>query len=216
MTYEHDEIAEQQADITDLLLHHVFAPLIEDQHVRGVLPAPPTTDAVRVVLGDKDEYAPDQLTAYEIPLRTGDELRTPHDVAALLRTVHTGTHIYPRDKVSTVMGMTLFTVDPTTVTPAPVTNDDWTLTLLRYLASPSTEKRPQARPCGFLFLGPDRLRLYVDTDESVPGITAADVHPGGALTALLAALPSLLDEQRLTTTDTDDPHCSLVVDLTDW
>ena len=216
MTDEHDEIVEQQADITGLLFHHVYAPLLEDQHVRGVLPAPPLTDAVRVVLGDKDEYAPDQLTAYEIPLRTGDELRTPHDVAALLRTVHTGTHIYPSNRVSTVMGMTLFTVDPATVTPAPFTNEDWTLTLLRCLAFPSTEERPQARLCGFLFLAPDRLRLYLDTEEARPGTTAADVRPGGALTALLAVLPSMLDEQRLTTTDTDDPHCARVVDLTDW
>jgi len=218
VTYDYEEIVEQQGDITGLLLHHVYAPLIDNQHVRGVLPAPHPTDAVRVVLGDKDEYAPDQLTAYEIPLRTGDELRTPHGVVALLRTVHTGTHIYPRNKISTVMGMTLFTVDPTTVTPAPFTNDDWTLTLLRCLAaSPSTEESPPARLCGFLFLAPDRLRLYVDSDEEdLPGITAADVRPGGALTALLAALTSLLDEQRLTTTDTDDPHCSRVVDLTDW
>ncbi|WP_411135839.1 hypothetical protein [Streptomyces sp. C10] len=169
-----------------------------------------------MVLDDKGEYAPDQLAAYEVPLRTGDELRTPHDVAAVLRTVHTGTHIYPRDRGSTVMGMTLFTVDPTTVTPAPFTNDDWPLTLLRCLTSPSAEERPQARLCGFLFLAPDRLRLYVDTEEVLPGITAADVRPGGARTALLAALSSLLDEQRLTTTDTDDPHRSRVVDLTDW
>ncbi|MFF8787031.1 hypothetical protein [Streptomyces sp. NPDC015125] len=97
MTDNHEEIVEQQADITGLLLHHVYAPLIEDQHVRGVLPAPPTTDAVRVVLGDKDEYATDRLTAYEIPLRVDDELRTPHDVAALLRTVHTGTRIFLGD-----------------------------------------------------------------------------------------------------------------------
>ncbi|MEU9489314.1 hypothetical protein AB0D83_37760 [Streptomyces decoyicus] len=217
MTDEHEEIVEQQADITGLLLHHIYAPLIEDQHVRGVLPAPPTTDAVRVVLGDKDEYATDRLTAYEIPLRVDDELRTPHDVAALLRTVHTGTHIYPSEKVSSVMGMTLFTVDPATVEPAPFTNDDWALTLLRCLSSPSTEESPRARLCGFLFLAPDRLRLYLDSsEEALPGMTAADVRPGGALTALLAALPSLLDEQWLTTTDADDPHCSRVVDLTDW
>ncbi|CAM5672079.1 MULTISPECIES: hypothetical protein [Streptomyces] len=120
------------------------------------------------------EYAPDRLTAYEIPLRTGDALRTPHDIAAILRTVHTGTHIYPRDKL------------------------------------------PEARLCGFLFLAPDRLRLYLDTEEAPSGMTAADVRPGGAPTALLAALPSLLDEQRLTTTDADDPHCARVVDLTDW
>ncbi|MEU2791190.1 hypothetical protein [Streptomyces sp. NPDC007100] len=216
MTYEHEEMVEQQADITGLLLHHVYAPLVEDQHVRGVLPVPPTAEAVRVVLGDKDEYATDRLTAYEIPLRAGNELRTPHDVAALLRTVHTGTHIYPRDRVGTVMGMTLFTVDPATVTPAPFTHDDWALTLLRCLAFPSTEEPPQTRLCGFLFLAPDRLRLYLGSEEALTGTTAADVRPGGALTALLAALPSLLDEERLTVADADDPHCSRVVDLTDW
>lgn len=47
-------------------------------------------------------------------------------------------------------------------------------------------------------------------------MTAADVRPGGPLTVLLAVLPSLLDEQRLTVTGTDDPHCSRVVDLTDY
>ncbi|MFE0190911.1 hypothetical protein [Streptomyces sp. NPDC058989] len=140
---------------------------------------------MRVVLGDKDENAPDRLTAYEIPLHTGDELRTPHDVAALLRTVHTGTHIYPRDRVSTVMGMTLFTVDPATVDPAAFTHDDWTHTLLRSLAQSSTEERPQTQLCGFLFLAPDQLRLYLDTEENLPGMTAADVRPGSALTALL-------------------------------
>ncbi len=67
------------------------------------------------------------------------------------------------------MGMTLFTVDPAIVTPAPFTNDDWSLTLLRCLASPSTEELPEARLCGFLFLAPDRLRLYLDTEEAPPG-----------------------------------------------
>ncbi|MFE3885493.1 hypothetical protein ACFXPQ_21730 [Streptomyces lydicus] len=87
---------------------------------------------------------------------------------------------------------------------------------LRCLTSSSTEERPRARLCGFLFLAPDRLRLYLDAgEEALPGITAADVRPGGALTALLASLPSLLDEEWLTTTDAGDPHCSRVVDLTD-
>ncbi|WP_158712053.1 hypothetical protein [Streptomyces rimosus] len=61
MTYEREELVEQQADIVGLLIHHVDAPLVEDQYVRGVLPAPSAMDAVRVVLGDKGEYAPDRL-----------------------------------------------------------------------------------------------------------------------------------------------------------
>ncbi|MEU7048432.1 hypothetical protein [Streptomyces eurythermus] len=45
---------------------------------------------------------------------------------------------------------------------------------------------------------------------------AADVRPGGALTAVLAALPSLLDEEYRISKDAIDPHCRYVVDLTDW
>jgi hypothetical protein len=55
----------------------------------------------------------------------------------------------------------------------------------------------------------------MDSDE-VPGVIAADVRPGGALTALLAALPSLLGEEWRTSDTVDDPHCRYLVDLTSW
>ncbi|MEU8570829.1 hypothetical protein AB0C51_21235 [Streptomyces pathocidini] len=210
-----EEISEQQVDIAGLLLHHVYAPLIDDRHVRGVLPAPAAVEAVRVVVGDSGDFDPGRLTAYEVPLRIGDDLLTPHDVVGVLRTAHTGTHIYPRDRVSTVMGMTLLRVEPATVDAAPFTVDDWALTILRCLAFPSPEERRRVRLRGFLFMDRERLRLYLDS-EDVPGVIAADVRPGGALTALLAALPSLLDEEWRTSVDTGDPHCSRVVDLTDW
>ncbi|WP_158080300.1 hypothetical protein [Streptomyces sparsogenes] len=45
---------------------------------------------------------------------------------------------------------------------------------------------------------------------------AADVRPSGAITALLAALPSLITEEERMTTDATDPHCSCVMDLTHW
>lgn len=209
-----DEIADLQVEIASLLLNHVYAPLLEDQHVRGVLPAPSGAPAVRVALGDRGECNPSRLTAYEIPLGAGEDLRTSHEVVALLRAVHTGTHIYPSDRVTSVMGMDLYLVDPAQVKEAPFTTDDWAATLLQCLAHQS-EERPMARLRGFLFREAGLLRLYMDSDE-VTGVIAADVRPGGALTALLAALPSLLGEEWRTSGEADDPHCQYLVDLTEW
>lgn len=167
---------------------------------------------MRVILGDKGECAPDRLTAYEIPLRAGEELRTVHDVVALLRAVHTGTHIYPNSRVTSTMGIELYLVDPEQVEEAPFTADDWSATLLRCLARPSAEPADSSLR-GFLFRQDGVLRLYMGGDD---GVVAADVRPGGALTALLAALPSLLGEEWRSSADEDDPHGRYLVDLTDW
>ncbi|MFF8912758.1 hypothetical protein ACF08M_05365 [Streptomyces sp. NPDC015032] len=214
MSEDDREIEDLQVEVADLLLNFVYAPLLEDQHVRGILPAPSDAPAVRAVLGDRSECSPDRLTAYEIPLRRGEELRTAHDVVALLRAVHTGTHIYPGNRVTSTMGMDLYLVDPEQVKEAPFTTDDWSATLLRCLARPSTG-RARAHLRGFLFRNDGLLRLYMDSDE-IPGVIAADVRPGGALTALLAALPSLLGEEWRTSDAADDPHCRYLVNLTDW
>ncbi|WP_235438758.1 hypothetical protein [Streptomyces yangpuensis] len=214
MSEDEHEIEDLQVEVAALLLDYVYAPLLEDQHVRGVLPAPSGAPAVRVALGDGGECDPARLTAYEIPLGSGVELRTPHDVVALLRAVHTGTHIYPSDRVTSVMGMDLYLVDPTQLKEAPFTTDDWAATLLRCLARPS-EEQPPVRLRGFLFREGGLLRLYMDSDEA-SGVIAADVQPGGALTALLAALPSLLGEEWRTSDGADDPHCRYLVDLTRW
>ncbi|EFG03851.1 hypothetical protein [Streptomyces clavuligerus] len=121
---EDDEVTELQTEITRLLLEFVHAPLLEDQYVRSVLPAPAGAPAVRGVLGGRGEHVPARLTTYEIPLGQGEDLLTPHDVVALLRAVHTGTHIYPADRVTTVMGMDLYLADPAHLQPAPFTTDD--------------------------------------------------------------------------------------------
>ncbi|MGM9466088.1 hypothetical protein [Streptomyces murinus] len=209
------EIEDLQVEVA-ALLDFVYAPLLDDQHVRGVLPAPLGAPAVRVVIGDKGECAPGRLTAYEIPLRAGEELRTAHDVVALLRAAHTGTHIYPANRVSSVMGMDLYLVDPARMKEAPFSMDDWAATLLRCLARPSADQ-VGSHLRGFLFREGGLLRLYMDSDDiPVPDVIAADVRPGGALTALPAALPSLLGEEWRTTDAVDDPHCRYRVDLTDW
>ncbi|WP_345582579.1 hypothetical protein [Streptomyces prasinosporus] len=61
---------------------------------------------------------------------------------------------------------------------------------------------------------PAGLRLYVDREEDTT-VVAADIRPSGALTAVLAALPSLIGEAGVAPGD-DDPHCSRLVDLTGW
>ncbi|MCX5206089.1 hypothetical protein OG897_32340 [Streptomyces sp. NBC_00237] len=209
---DYEDIADLQAETTDLLTHHAYAPLLDDQYVRGVMPAPDRAPAVRVALGAQNETAPSRLTVYEVPLQDGEDLRTPHDIVALLRGASTAP-VRPTDAATAVMGMNLYRVDPTQVKEAPFTTDDWTSTLLQTLTRPAGEDSP-SRLRGFLFREAGLLRLYMGTgDNSVIG---AEVQPGGALTALLAVLPSMLEEEWRALTGADDPHCRYVVDLTDW
>ncbi|MER7048096.1 hypothetical protein [Streptomyces jumonjinensis] len=206
-----EDIVEYQADIARLMLHHIHASLAGDQYIRGVLPAPPPAEAVRIVTGPK-AHAPDGLTAYEIPL-DGDDLLPLSTITGILRTLHTGTHIYPSRSISSVMGMNLVRVEPATVEPADPTPEDTALTLLHALAFRDEEPKP--RLLGFLLTDKDRLRLYFDTEDP-SGTVAADVRTSGALTALIAALPSLITEEERLTVDDTDPHCSRVMDLTGW
>ncbi|MFI6093137.1 hypothetical protein [Streptomyces sp. NPDC051218] len=216
-----EEIAEQQADITRLLLHHVQATYAGNMHIRGVLPVPAPAEAVRVVTGCANISAPGRLMAYEMPLRAGDHLLTAYDITGILRTLTAGTagtagtHLYPSDRISSVMGMTLVQVAPADAEVATLTGEDNALTILRTIADPFTEELLDPRLRGFLFLDQDRLRLYLDTHDAT-GVIAADVRPSGAVTALLAALPTLITEEERRVEDSTDPHCSYVVDLTSW
>ncbi|MFJ8645786.1 hypothetical protein ACIRNI_06650 [Streptomyces sp. NPDC093546] len=219
MTLVPEEIAEQQADITRLLLHHIHAPLPGDQYIRGILPPPPSAEAIRVVTGGESAVEAGVLTVWEVPLRaSGDsqDLIGGEHVLSILRTLLAGTHVYSSSRIDTVMGMTLIHVDPAQVTPVDPGEFDNAFTILRTLTSPWTEEQPDPRLRGFLLQGPDRMRLYVDHAEDTD-VIAVDVRPSGALTALLAALPSLIEEEeRAIRGGVDDPHCSRLIDLTDW
>ncbi|MFF3754682.1 hypothetical protein ACFYYH_30255 [Streptomyces sp. NPDC002018] len=212
-----EEVAERQGDLARLLLHHIHAPLTGALYIRGILPVPPPAEAVRVVTGGGADtaLAPERLTAYEMPLRLDDDPVTADEVTGVLRALHAGARPRPGDSVGTLMGMPLVQVDPVAVDRAAATSDDHALTILRGLACPFTEEQPDPRLRGFLLLAPDRLRLYLDT-EDIPGVIAADVRPSGAVSALLAALPSLITEEDRMTADDTDPHCSRLVDLMDW
>jgi hypothetical protein len=215
MYHEGDEVAELQAETADLLLGHVYAPLLDDQHVRGVMPGPSGAPDIRVALGARGESAPSGLIAYEIPLYVGEKLFTPHDIVALLRSAHTGTHIYPKEAVTSVMGMDLYRLSPSSLTGAPFTTDDWSSTLLRVLARPADEHR-HTRLRGFLFLESGLLRLYVGTSQALE-VIGIEVRPGGSLPALQAMIPDMLEPEEAWRAlgDVDDPHCQYVVDLTD-
>ncbi|MFC8094665.1 hypothetical protein [Streptomyces sp. NPDC057301] len=49
-----------------------------------------------------------------------------------------------------------------------------------------------------------------------PGIIGADIRLSGTPTALIASLPTLIDEQQYRRPALDDPHCDLLADLTNW
>jgi hypothetical protein len=219
VTLTYDDIVEQQADIVRLLLHHIHTPLPDGWFIRGVLPSPPPAAEVRVVTGPQRTSVPDDLMVWEIPLRTIDapeELLGPNDVLGIVRALNTGTQIFSSSRVDTVMGMTLIHVNPEQVAPVGPGECDNAFTILRTLTYPWTEEQPDPRLRGFLLQGPDRMRLYVDHEEDTE-VVGADVRPSGALTALLAALPSLIEErERMVRGEIDDPHCSRLIDLVDW
>jgi hypothetical protein len=206
----HTEAVEQQAYLTRHLLDHLHAPLTGTAFLRGVLP---TTDAVRIVTGACDSFDAGELTAYEIPLSDDDdEPVTAPLVLGWTRALAGGGGAEPD---ASVMGISLIRVDTATLTPAESTAADRVLRVLRTLAWPYVETPPSPALCGFLRTGPDRLRLYVAVEEA-GGLIAADVRLSGAVTALLAALPSLVREEERWVPDETDPHCVRVVDLTDW
>ncbi|MER7050115.1 hypothetical protein [Streptomyces jumonjinensis] len=143
----------------------------------------------------------------------GDDILPPSTLTGILRTLHTGTHIHPSRSISSVMGMTLVHVELTSLEPADPTPEDTALTFLH--ARAFREEQPEPRLLGFLLNGKNRLRLYFDTEEA-DGAVAADVRTSGALTALIAALPSLIAKEERMTVDDTDPHCARVMDLTGW
>lgn len=215
MTLTYDDIAEQQADLLRLLLPHLSVPLPDGQFILGVLPAPAPAEAVRVVTGPSPRAPAERLTVWEIPLRSdldSEDLLGGDEVLGLVRALHTGTQIFSSSRLSTVMGMRLVLVDPAQVTPAPADDTDATTTILRTLTHPWAEDQPDPRLRGYL-RGPDRLRLYLDREDD-PTVVAADVRPAGAVTAMLAALDSLLSEPGQQ--PDGDPHCSRLLDLTHW
>lgn len=207
VTCPDDDSIEQLAYITRLLLDYVHAPIVPGVFLHGVLPTP---DAVRIVTGTSAAGDAGGRVAYEIPLTEDDEPVTAPLVLGWTRTLAAGP---PAEADSTVMGMPLVRVDTEAIQVADPTEGDRALRILRTLAWPFVETPPSPPLCGFLFTGQDRLRLYIAVAEA-DGLVAVDVRLTGAVTALLAVLPSLAGERW--SPDAADPHCLYTVDLTDW
>ncbi|MFD4622411.1 hypothetical protein [Streptomyces sp. NPDC058475] len=200
------EDREQQADTTRRLLYYLNAPVAEYCRLRGVLPAP---GAVRIAIraGD-DENGRDFL--YEVP----NDTVTPYYIPGLLRTVLTGPQIYSSSDVSEVMGMTLIHLRPGEITPDPEPGQGRALSVVQALSGPGDDENPFL--IGFLMHGDGLLRLYVQRPDG-PGIIGADIRlTETPATALISSLPSLVGEEQYQRPAADDPHCDLLVDLTNW
>ncbi|MEU0069918.1 hypothetical protein ABZ027_10320 [Streptomyces sp. NPDC006332] len=199
------EDREQQAAVSRLLLYYLNAPLAEGCRLRGVVPAP---GAVRIAVhvGDDEDGA---TFLYEIP----HDAVAPYYIPGILRTVLAGTQLYSSSDISEDMGMTVIRLSPEEITPDPEPEQGQALTLLRALSDPGDEENPFL--IGFLLLGHSVLRLYVQRSDH-PGLIGADIRLTGTPTALIASLPSLIEEEQHQKPSPDDPHCDLIVDLTDW
>ncbi|MFF8659764.1 hypothetical protein [Streptomyces huasconensis] len=210
-----EDVVDQQAEITRLLIYYAQVPFAGASCVRGVLPTAPSSESIRVVTGAQNAYVSSGLTAHEIRLRSGEDFLTAYEVVAVLRASHTSPYMVPSVRAGTVLGMPLIQVAPSVAETAVESPTDRAFVILRTLVHPYTEVKPDPRLLGFLCREPDLLRLYVET-EGTPGVTAVDVRPSGALTALLAALPSVITEEERMTVDEIDPHASRAIDLTYW
>ncbi|MET8448769.1 hypothetical protein [Streptomyces sp. NPDC005209] len=134
----------------------------------------------------------------------------PAYIPGILRTVLTGPQIYSSSDVGEAMGMTLIRLRPEEITPAPEPEEGQALRVLRALSDPGDDENPFL--IGFLLRGDGLMRLYVQR----PGIIGADVRLSHTRTALLGSIPTLVREKQHRRPAPDDPHCDLLVDLTDW
>ncbi|MEU6096414.1 hypothetical protein [Streptomyces sp. NPDC047079] len=199
------EDREQQAAVSRLLLYYLNAPIAEGCPLRGVLPAP---GAVRIAIHAGDDET-GMTFLYEIP----NDTVAPAYVPGILRTVLAGTQIYGSGDVSEAMGMTLIRLRPEEITWDPEPEQGQALTVLRALSDPGDHENPFL--IGFLMQGNSLLRLYVQRPGH-SGIIGADIRLTDTPTALIASLPTLIEEEERHQPAPDDPHCDVLVDLTDW
>ncbi|MHC5903868.1 hypothetical protein ACVNF4_08155 [Streptomyces sp. S6] len=206
------EVAVAQAEMTAHLTLYTQAPIAEDLHVRGVLPAPAEAPAVRIALGAKETTVGDLLAIYELPLLREDETLSPWDAVGRVR--HE-VRFHSNGKVDEVLGTPLIQLP----TPVPPTEqlEDRAHTLLTTLSCPhpSFEDRESAETLliGFLYLRDERMRLYVRR-QTAPEIIACDVRIAEAGPAVTAEVFSCSGDWELWEDPGDDPHCTAVLDLT--
>jgi hypothetical protein len=189
-----------------LLLYYLNAPVAEGCILRGVVPAP---GAVRIAIR-AGHGETSRTFLYEIP----NDTVAPAYIPGILRTVLAGTRYYISDDISDALVMTVIRLPPEEMTPDPEPEQGQALTVLRALSGPDDDENPFL--IGFLMQGDDNvMRLYVQRPDR-PGITGVDIRLTDTSTALIASLPTLIEEEQYHHPAPDDPHCDLLVDLTAW
>ncbi|MFE4366803.1 hypothetical protein ACFRMN_00850 [Streptomyces sp. NPDC056835] len=201
------EDREQQAGISRHLLYYLNAPIAEGCRLRGVLPA---SGAVRIAIRAGEGEGSDTFL-YEIP----HDSVAPARIPGVLRAILSEPQFYGSGDVSDVLGMTLFRLRPEEITPAPEPEEGKALRALLGLGLGGGPDDENPFVIGFLMKDDGLMRVYVER----PGhssLIGVDIRLTDQTTALTASIPSLIEEEERYRPSLDDPHCDLVVDLTDW
>ncbi|MFI8242633.1 hypothetical protein ACIF83_36225 [Streptomyces sp. NPDC085866] len=201
------EDRDYQADVCRALAYYLNAPLSEGCRLLGVLPV---AGAARVAVRAGDDET-GMSFIYEIPVSAV----APGMVSAFLRSVLSGPQFYSSSDVDEVMGMTLIRLRPEKIGAFEELEGDLALAVLRSLAAPPPADEEEPFLIGFLMREQGVMRLYVHSDAR-PGITGVDISLTGPLTALVGSIPSLLGEEQYIRSAEEDPHCDVLMDLTDW
>jgi hypothetical protein len=209
------EVAVAQADVTGHMILFTQAPIVKKLRVRGVLPAPHRSPAVRIALGGREADVHDLLTIYELPLLQWDELLSPWEAVSRVRHEADELRFYSGDQVDTVLGTPLIRLVEDV--PYRESLEDRAHALLTTLncPAPGDEEREKAPSLlvGFLYLGEGRMRLYVRHQVGLD-VVGCDVRLAEAGPAVIAEVLSRSQEPELFEAPEEDPHCAAVVDLT--
>ncbi|MFF3911574.1 hypothetical protein ACFYZJ_37865 [Streptomyces sp. NPDC001848] len=209
------EVAVAQADVAGHMILYTQAPIVKKIRVRGVLPAPHRSPAVRIAVGGRRADVRDLLTVHEIPLFREDEVLGPWEAVSRVRHTAGGVRFSSSDQVDIVFGAPLIRLVEDV--PGEEHLEDRAHALLTTLTwpAPGYEEREKAPSLlvGFLYLGEGRMRLYVRHQDD-PDVVGCDVRLAEAGPAVIAEVFSRSQERELFEEPGDDPHCAAVVDLT--
>lgn len=202
--------------------------------VRGVLQPPGRPGLTRVVLGDGHDLG--TSVAYDLPLVDAYDANVPWSaIEGTLRQLTAG----PQPEPASRDGLGIPVVDAGAEAvrfgkdPAYDRSDALhaaVSVLSPFSAPPASGPGPELLLGGFLLIGPDTVRLYVDRTDGPAGAAGAAARIGldvslldrggrvrGGCTALMAALPSLVrGELDQNASEAEDPYCTAVYDFTYW
>ncbi|WP_112465827.1 hypothetical protein [Streptomyces triticisoli] len=208
------EVAVAQADVTGHMIRYTQAPLVKKLRVRGVLPAPHRSPAVRIALGKRTADVHGLLAVYEVPLSQQDEMLSPWDAVSRVRHEAGEVRFYSGGQVDTVLGAPLIRLSEDV--PYEERPEDRAYALLTTLncPAPGDEEREKAESLlvGFLYLGEGRMRLYV-RHQGDPDVVGCDVRLAEAGPAVIAEVFPRSRERELFEDPQDDPHCAALVNL---